>query len=161
MIEVVDLMTGEQRSIYNLPEKGYINAVAVSPDGGNLAVTMSTTVGQKPVSRVLLMDVKGSNVRTLFENQHPEDVKAWAGIAWASDGQQVFFVRSTGEDSEKGQIWRMPINGGPPQPTGIQGPRVHQINASKTGRLAYTGGLSNISELWTLENVLSVLSSSR
>jgi Tol biopolymer transport system component len=168
----VSLATGQVKTLYQTkagpqyPPQLY--ALALSPDGRTLAVVTNNPPPELSAA-VVLMGTDGSGVRTLYKAHG--DLRAFSGVTWSSDGKQVLFVHQ-GESHRPGTewpvlpatgttLWRMPVSGGEPSPTGIRGPLVREIQSGPNGMLTYTDGLPKQAELWRLDNLLPVLKTSR
>ncbi len=80
-------------------------------------------------------------------------------VAWNPDGASLYFVRSpvgqaAGPEGAPAAVWRMPVTGGDPRPTGIEMPALRALAVSPDGRQpAFTAG-QPIREPWVLEHFL-------
>ncbi|HUS05668.1 MAG TPA: hypothetical protein VMZ52_05210 [Bryobacteraceae bacterium] len=148
----VNLSTAQVNKLYQTSD--YVKEVALSPDGQSLAVVTTHT---KPFAgSVLLMDKQGGAVRTLIQSP---DLAPFSGIAWSSDGNDVYFGRS--QTPPDWELWRLPVSGGEPSPTGIHGLGLREIHSGPNGALTYTAGLERQAELWAFDNLLPMLKVSR
>jgi Tol biopolymer transport system component len=148
-----DLESGEETSIHTIPPPGHVG-LAVSPDG-RLAAIVQKTRSEERVLVVLSTD--GDSPRELgrFERH------AWPGfLEWSADGEHVLFTRRIGiatDEKNKFEVWRMPLEGGPPQRTGLEMPGViAHMSAHPDGQhLAFEFRAAGaLAEIWALENFL-------
>jgi Tol biopolymer transport system component len=151
-VAAVSLPSGETRKIYEAEEN--IEAVSLSPDNRRLAVT--ARANGKPGRKLLVMGADGSSPRIVFESADLSDV---AGVAWTSDGKDVLFVRNMpGSDS---QLWRVPAAGGETSATGVHARQLREIQSGPNGGITFTSGSPKQSELWAMDNLLSIVTASR
>jgi len=69
------------------------------------------------------------------------------------DGKYVLFVRGANDTDE---VWRVPIAGGQPQPTGIKAKNIRSISMHPDGRRLATGSFGDSQDsVWVMENYLS------
>jgi Tol biopolymer transport system component len=150
----VDIEKGTGQTIHQLdPRENDLRAVAVSPDGGQVAVA---TAGEE--IRILSSD--GKNSRTLYR-AGPDSLggpASWA-LTWTPDGQRLVFGLQSGSDSTNVSLWQLPVSGGEPQALGITMPQLHAVRIHPDGRrilfIARSPGSSG--ELWAMDNVLAHL----
>ena len=103
----------------------------VSPDGQRIAFVLRSTDVEANRGRndLWLVNVDGSGARQL--TSHPDSDSQ---PEWAPDGRSLFFVSTRGGSS---QVWRLPIDGGEPQPVTKLPLDVNAFAISKDGtRLA-------------------------
>jgi Tol biopolymer transport system component len=158
-LDALDLQTGERKTLYKTPGRGFINGVSVSPDGGTLAIIMNSGVGPKSIARIGTMPLNGGEFRELVIETNADDIRPYAGIAWSPDGRYLYYARVL--KREDFQLWRIRATGGTPEPTGVQGRQVRQMSVAADGRIAFTAGQPNESEIWALDNLLPTLKASR
>jgi dipeptidyl aminopeptidase/acylaminoacyl peptidase len=91
----------------------------VSPDGSQIAVLVSRPDwdNNKSKEEINLVNIKEGSIRSLTFKR-----ESISGLSWSPDGSKLGFI-SKGPDSQKTQIYVMPMNGGDPI----------QITESKTG----------------------------
>jgi Tol biopolymer transport system component len=143
----LSLSTGQLKTLYQT--KDQIGAVALSPDGRTLAVGA--------ISTMLLMNTDGSVVRTVHDLGG-----VWASaIAWSSRGTHILFVHRSGTQGSESELWRVPLDGGDPSPTGIHGRSRRDIHSGPDGAITYTVGSPKQAELWALDNLLPMLKGAR
>ncbi len=82
----------------------------ISPDGSQIAVIVSKADWEKDKYKkeIDLVNVKDGSLRSITFNR-----KSISGLKWSPDGGRLAFI-SEGIDSEKTQIFVMPMNGGDP-----------------------------------------------
>ena len=130
-------------------------AYSVSPDRRWLSFLERSKSGEK-VLRIVSAD--SGEVKRVFrfsEKDRPDLVRH----AWSADGKYVFYVKRSGtETNSEWQVWRVPVDGGYPQKTGLGMPRViDYMTAHPDGEhLAFESWASSESpaEVWAMENFL-------
>jgi Tol biopolymer transport system component len=152
---VRDLETGEETIIHSV-SSSLGDELAVSPDGRLLL--LSTTLEEESGEVVLIvMSTDGGSVRELgrFDRKNRPGFLAWSG-----DGKYVLYIRriavATGYKF-KFEVWRMPLEGGPPQRTGLEMPGViAHMNAHPDGQhLAFEFWAPNAqAEVWAMDSFL-------
>jgi Tol biopolymer transport system component len=133
--------------------------MSLSPDGKALALLMAVRSGKSVSSRILIVPTDGTKETQIFEDQHPSDLRAHYGITWSPDGKYVYFTR--GATVEKCQLWRMPVTGGSPEPTGLISPMLRSASIGPGGKTTFAGGVPETFELWALDNLQSILGTKR
>ena len=146
-VVALSLSTGQLKTLHESKEQ--VRAVALSPDGRTLAV--------QTIRTMLLMNTDGSVVRTF----HDLGMMYNSGIAWSSRGKHILFVHGIRTQGGETELWRVPLDGGEPSPTGIHGPHIQGIHSGSDGAITYTAGSPKQVELWALENLLPILKASR
>lgn len=167
----VDLGTGEERPVARFtPGTGQAASfgLAVSPDGTTLAVTAWTKA--YAAARIFTVAADGSNYREVFG---PFET-GWLGdtIRWTPDGRALVFV--VFDANRNWRVMRVPAEGGRAESDGLDfdtlapllpGLRMfpgnfNNIDLSPDGSRIIASTLTSAKiELWTLENLLSVISS--
>lgn len=143
-----DLETGEGKVLY----RSNAHNLAPSPDGRWLTFTMATGAADKVENVLMLLPLDGGDPRELMRVTQP-DMFRLDGVVWTGDGRHLLVVH--GDAGGPGSLWRLPIDGGTPQPLGVTmeglnvGLRLHPDGR----RIAFTSG-ERKSELWVLENLL-------
>jgi Tol biopolymer transport system component len=150
-IVAVDLSSGQQRLIFTLPEAGYAWAWATW-DGRTFVIRR-----QDPKTKIIhfyRLDIDGTGYREIYAIA-PKEFRNIFTLT--KDGRWLVLAkRSNGE--KNWQLVRIPIDGGAPEATGVElEDSLSSMDLSPDGsRIAYTTSKS-VAELWTLDNVLSVL----
>ncbi|RKH47307.1 S9 family peptidase [Corallococcus llansteffanensis] len=87
-----------------------VSAPRVSPDGRQVAFVLRSTDLEANRGRtdLWLVNLDGTNLRQLTAHADND-----AEPVWAPDGKSLFFLSSRGGSS---QVWRLPVDGGEPQP---------------------------------------------
>ena len=151
-IIAIDLATGERRRIFEARTSGGSRDplfFRLSPDGRMLSTRRRDPSDKKVHYGVLAAD--GSGYREI----HITDNNAFNTHAWARDGRSLLLEHRT---EGKWRIMRVPIDGGPPEPTGIQGTgELHTLDSSPDGRRIAFSTLRSLNELWALDNLQAVL----
>jgi Tol biopolymer transport system component len=126
-----------------------LRALSLSPDRRTLAVEYADLPG--PISHLGTISVEGGKFHELLT------VRARLySLAWTKDGQTILFSQKSGS---KAQIMRVAAQGGTPEFTGIEADGfMGGMDISPEGsRLAFSATTNDVVELWSLDNVLSVL----
>jgi hypothetical protein len=99
----------------------------------------------------------GGDPVTLVSVKQPTSIPAYI---WSSDGRYILYAQGVNGDDE---VWRVPVSGGRPQPTGFKAKNIQQISLHPDGaRVAVTSfENSQANSVWVLENYQSALRASR
>jgi Tol biopolymer transport system component len=148
----VDPNTGHEKDVFTLPEPGIAWAMP-TPDGRPFVVRR---LDQKTQTvHLYRLNVDGTGFREIFTIAE-KDFRN--NFTLTKDGRWILFVKQN-NDGNNWQLLRIPIEGGAPEPTGVE--LDHHpwggIDLNPDGsRLAFTSRKSD-GEVWALDNVLSVL----
>jgi len=148
-LHVQDLETGEDREL--LPRS--TNNLALSPDGRSLVVRFSDAEGEASV--LAIVPAGGGEARELLRVLRPRVLPPWSGLAWTSDARHILFVQtSEASTPQPFELWRISIEGGSPQPTGIATERLHDLRVHPDGeRIVFAAG-QHRTEVWVMEDFL-------
>ena len=149
-ILVRDLETNEEKQLFMPVEKASPANLSISPDGRQLAFSLSGTVS---FTSLMVMPAAGGSPRELLQLKDPESIRAgWHGnIEWIADGRQIIFVKAQKNGSN--ELWQIPVEGGKPRNLGItnqgiiSGLRVHPDGRRVAFTSAKLGG-----DVWVIEN---------
>lgn len=167
----VDLATGQERPVATFsPGTGPSDAfgLAISPDGTTLAAAAWTRANA--AARIFTVGVDGSNYREIVGSFET----GWLGdtIKWTPDGRRILFVAF--DANKQWRIMSVPAGGGQAEFDGLDfdtlapllpGLRMfpgnfNNIDLSPDGsRIIASTLTSSKFELWTLDNLLSVIHS--
>ncbi len=153
-----NLDTGEVKSLYSRPDVGEIQNpnTDLSPDGKMLAFLLQNV--PNGYNSLVVMPATGGEPRTLLSIQRPERFGPNSAI-WTPDMRYILVSRTL---NKRSTVWRVPLDGGPPQDTGLSMPgligclRLHPDGR----RVAFFNGESH-PEIWALENILPKAGTSR
>jgi Tol biopolymer transport system component len=99
------------------------------------------------------MPAAGGQSREVYSSSPWQDSSNVNGLSWTADGKSLLFVKPQNGETV---LWRVPVAGGRPEPTGIA--RKGQIKSpqmSPDRKQMYFGASEPApGELWTLENFL-------
>ena len=152
---VRDLDNGDEKVLYSVSPKT-MGAQAVSPDRRWLSALDRSESGGK-VLRVISTD--SGAVKQLFKFSQ-KDGPIPIRHAWSADSKYVFYTRRVvTQDSSKCEMWRVSIDGGQPQKTGLEMPGViDHISAHPDGEHLAFENMAPMSaspaEMWVMENFL-------
>jgi serine/threonine protein kinase/WD40 repeat protein len=139
-----------------LKKNEWFIAVAVSPDGTELAYLKSVRTPGAFASVVEVMPVAGGQSREVFRGEHWLDGSRYNTLAWTPDQRFLLFVRDGGTYRSPSVLWRVSVAGGEPESVGIsmeariKSPRVHPDGK----RIAFGAVEQLDNEIWALENFL-------
>jgi dipeptidyl aminopeptidase/acylaminoacyl peptidase len=98
-IQVMDVATGEVKTLFDLPTT-FDSAPAWSPDGNRIAFESNLDGDME----IFVMNADGSDVRQITHNTIHDE-----GPAWSPDGRRLAFT--SGPDNLHGDIWVMNADG--------------------------------------------------
>ena len=167
-VVAISLATGEDRPVVSFPavERGNDFGIAVSPDGGTLAVAVR--VKAFATARIFTVGVDGSNRRDVFGPFATGWL--WDQLRWTPDGRGLVF---TAFDANRNwRIMRVPAEGGTPEFDGVsydvissllpsfrlwQG-NFNNIDLSPDGTHIITSALTSSKyEIWTLDGLTAAV----
>jgi Tol biopolymer transport system component len=160
-IRLRNLDSGDEKVLYSV-SPAVNGALAVSPDRRWLSALESSR-SREYVLRVISTD--SGEVKRLFkfsQKDRPDRIRH----AWSADSKYVFYIkRSVTKDSSKFEVWRMPVDGGQPQKTGLEMPGViDYMSAHPDGEHIAFENMAPMSaspaEVWAMENFLPTLKAS-
>jgi Tol biopolymer transport system component len=144
-IEALDLQSGTRSEI------GRGRTFAVSPDGGWVAIPFADKDG----FGIRVAPTTGGESREILRQRRM--CNFYTGLAWTPDGKHILF----GDTEAEGlpiRLARIPVDGGAPQPLGVEALALRDLSLSRDGRmLTYTAGSAHRAEVWTLENLRTVM----
>ncbi len=119
----LDLSSGEESEVWVPPEGGIVEGVAVSAEGGRVAIAYSPPPeeGEAPVPRPSLYLIDPDTMRPELLLQRQGEYEALFQPTWSVDGEWLYFTRSTVEEQEDGpdkvilNVERVSVEGGVPQ----------------------------------------------
>ena len=149
-----DIATGQETF---LRKDGSFKALAVSPDGNQIASlkTAEKTATEWP-SVIEVMPTAGGKAREVYRQAVWYDGTRYNTLAWASDQRFLIFARNenASADASTGELWRVPIAGGPPEKMGLTG-FIKTPAVRPDGRqIAFARRDTDDDEVWMLENYL-------
>jgi Tol biopolymer transport system component len=158
----VDVATDQRRQIYHTPAGSGINgrALFVSPDNKKIAFELRR---QKDAPwELCTISADGSGFRGVYT---PEPGQVFPGplrgATWSPDSRWIFFT----VDVDKGansRLMRIPAEGGQPEFTGLELPRMNRLALSPDGtHVAFSSADVAQQEFWALDNLLPALKSTR
>lgn len=165
----VDLASGSERSIGMLPSGGGTPGLSISPDGTSL-VAQTWADQAKRLSRLIIVKTDGSGTRELL-GPFPAD-RTLSILKWTADGRYILYF-TTAENGDW-RLMRISPDGGQPEFAGLDSTKLTgtvrvprpgpfsplSMDASPDGSqivFAFRPVVHN--QLWTLDNVLSVVGS--
>ena len=162
----LDLETGQEKPIY----RG-VGLFAMSPDGLRLAFAGTSgrwKPGTDAITTLSVAPIAGGEVRELVRLEHPEYLPGYNVHTWTPDGRHILFAKWRLPEKPgklECELWRVPADGGEPQPVGLERFRLRHPRVHPDGkRVVFTTGAPRQFEVWVLENFLppgQIASSSR
>lgn len=149
-IVAVDLASGRETPIFTMPKPGN-EAMVLSPDGRTLALRWVDQTASPRQTHIARIAADGSGYRDLYVGP----ATGQGNLAWTADGRGILFDQP---HDDKFRILRLPAEGGAPEFTGVELPsRIQNLDVSPDGsRIAFSSART-VDELWTLDNVLSLV----
>ncbi len=147
-----DLQTGQEKELYRVVLPSYLVGLALSPDGRRLAFFEGDQKGQAETLRV--MPAEGGEPRKLLSVQKPEWFVRQL-LAWTPDARHILFGKHDSSPLGKHALWRISTEGGEPARVGLAMDALLHLQFHPDGqRVAFTGGVPVVLEIWVLENFL-------
>ncbi len=138
--------------------EGYARALALSPDGQQLAFMLSCDNEWS----LQIAPSSGGHARETARLQKEETAWGW-GLTWAPDGRHLFFLGK--RENGLCELRRIPVEGGEPQNLGLMIKwyiGVHLSFHPDGRRIAFTGpGPRPGAEVWAIENFLPTSTAAR
>ncbi|MBL8290472.1 MAG: PD40 domain-containing protein, partial [Bryobacterales bacterium] len=157
VIAAYDVASGQRRVVHRFQEGiSSVMVVAVSPDGGNLAVRLTMGPARWAIA---VVGADGAGFQQIWESTTQP---GWGWIQWSPDGQWIYFVQQ--KEEQKSRLMRVPAQGGEPQETGLTLGRIGIFQFSRdSSRILYAGSDSRDGspEYWALDNLTSILNRSK
>ena len=150
-ILVRDFETNEEKELYQAAEQMRISHLTISPDGKQLAFSLS---GKTLLTRLMIMPTAGGSPSELLQLKDPEAIPCGfhGAVEWIANGHQIVFVKRQKQGDM--ELWRIPVEGGEPQDLGITEGIIHGLRVHPDGkRVAFAGGKFG-NDVWVMENFL-------
>jgi len=150
-----DLLSGEEKEVlrYERIERGM--RIALSPDSQWLCFS---NAGWGGIRTLNIMPASGGEVKEIWNFGETQWGTPGIHQAWSPDGRYILFSAPDTSDMRVWDLWRIPVEGGKPEKTGLQRSwGMFDLTIRPDGRqlvFAGRGGASTDSELWVLENFL-------
>jgi Tol biopolymer transport system component len=137
------------RSIQKTPANTRLFPV-VSHDGRNVAFFWPSDHGS--ILRVVPSD--GGTPRDLWTVSSPVEAGGSWAVTWSPDDRYIYFVQRSAV-SRVSELFRLPAGGGTPDSASLKGEEMNNIDIAPDGsRIAFSQGILDRQEIWTLENHL-------
>jgi len=150
-ILVHNLETGQEKELPGAPSNA--NDIDISPDGRWLALI------NRERNRVLkVMPASGGESRVLHSWEQEGDYVHQPFIkspAWTADGRYILFPKGRPDPDSKWELWRISVDGGEPEKTGIAMIQLRHFSVHPDGRRIafYSLGFEmKQPEVWVMEN---------
>lgn len=137
-----EMADGSEHEVYSSAVK-LSPTFALSEDGAQLAV-MEAGADSATIS---VVPTAGGQPRTILRGALSERISS---VAWARDGKFVLFSRLNAQKMT-GELWRVAVEGGAPQPLGLEMKNLSGLRMHPDGRrIGFTGGEAGM-EVWVME----------
>ncbi|MGI9065086.1 MAG: tetratricopeptide repeat protein, partial [Pyrinomonadaceae bacterium] len=148
-----ELKSGRENEIYRVVMPVSISALSASPDGKWLALRWID--GSSKVAAVKVLPAAGGEPREVLRSQENENFPGNSYILWTPDGRYLLYTKGgTKPDDQKFDLWRVPVEGGPPKKTELSMNNLRFMRLHPDGRhIAFTAGEFK-GEVWVMENFL-------
>jgi serine/threonine-protein kinase len=147
-----DVLTGEERPVWEAPPGVTVHGMALSPDALRASVALSDRGLHGTFSwfTVAIIPISGGEAVELMRVKAPEVL--WMQT-WAADGQAVLVTRwqdTTPFEARRPQLWSVPVGPGEARPVGLAMQGLTELSIHPDGqRVAFTAGGSQ-TEFWTM-----------
>jgi dipeptidyl aminopeptidase/acylaminoacyl peptidase len=153
----VELGSGQETMLVPVAEGVSFSSgrgVAYAPGGRMLAWSVHERKASARPESVLRVRHGDGTIRELLRATAPD---GYALMAWAPDGGAVYVVRylgaSSGSTPARAELWRVPVDGGAPEPTGLSADGMRGVAVHPDGRtIAYVSGFATW-EIWAMEGI--------
>jgi Tol biopolymer transport system component len=153
-----DIDSGNEKIIYQVSlSKAPKGAFSVSRDGQWLSTLDRLKSGVTVLSVISAATGSVRQQTRLGQQEGPNQVRH----TWSADGKYIYCTKRIDKEvGFKSELWRIPVDGGQPQKTGLEiSGRLDYISAHPDGEhLAYQGGApmsESPAEVWVMENFLT------
>ena len=148
-----NLETSEERQVYSVEGTRMVTG-AVSSDGKYLAFTLFTDNAPKQQNvyerDLMVLPTSGGEPRRVLTFEGHFD------LAWSPDGNYLYFIKESSRE-EPVEVWRVPIEGGEAEYTGLARERLRNLQIHPDGRkVSFEAGRVGW-EVWVMENFLPEL----
>ena len=145
-----DVDTKREIDLKNTNSKASIRGIAPSPDGKQVAYV----VWDEDSSTLEVMPAGGGESRVLLPPLPSRDGKSYTAAAWTTDQRYLLVTQRSGDPAPV-VVLRVPVAGGPSEPTGISMRGINGVQVHPDGRrIFFEANDSGPSEIWELENFL-------
>lgn len=150
----LDLATGEEKQLYGIIGLPTIETgMAISPDGGYLAVLYPSTMGRP--TQLMVLPTTGGELREVYRAPEGEHLRTW--VAWTPQGELIFGTHShevVGDPMT--ELWRIRLDGQERRWLGsLRNP--YHISVHPDGTWIAARLSQEAEELWAIENLLAQL----
>ena len=148
-----NLETSEERQVYSVEGTRMVTG-AVSSDGKYLAFTLFTDNAPKQQNvyerDLMVLPTSGGEPRRVLTFEGHFD------LAWSPDGNYLYFIKESSREEPK-QVWRVPIEGGEAEYTGLAKKWLRNLQIHPDGRKVSFHAGQRRWEVWLMENFLPEL----
>jgi Tol biopolymer transport system component len=148
-----DLKSGREKEIYRAVVPVFISGISLSPDGKLLSLRWNDD--SKKGTAIVIMPSEGGELRELLRIPETENLPGNTPILFTPDARCLLYTKGgIKPEDQKFDLWRVPIEGGPPKKTELSMNNLRFLRLHPDGRrLAFTAGQYK-AEVWVMENFL-------
>ncbi len=148
-----ELNGGKEKEIYRAVIPVSVSGLSLSPDGKWLAFRWYD--GSNKVTAIKVIPVEGGELREVLRVPETENLPGNTYILWTPDGRYLLYTKGgIKPEDQKFDLWRVPVEGGPPKKTELSMNNLRFMRVHPDGRhIAFTAG-ERKSEVWVMENFL-------
>ncbi len=146
----LDLGTGAMQVLYTVDTPQFVNGMAASPDGRQLAIGIRGGKSRRGI--IVLLPVTGGTPREIYRFSESEAVFFPSGFSWRERGELIFGVGQASDSSNsKIDLRALSLSDGTLRSLHVPPARISGVRMSPDGRrIAYI--VNDVSaELWTME----------
>jgi Tol biopolymer transport system component len=147
-----DTATGETSELYRTEDDVQLDALALSPDGRQVAFSISDWNRRPNSFRLMTLPAEGGVPREFLRSE-----QFILALTWTRDGRHLLMVRNS--ESGPRQLWSVPLDGGEPELSGLsmtgEASVAHSVALRPDGRsIAFSNQTGPIEEIWVVRNLL-------
>jgi Tol biopolymer transport system component len=148
-----DLERKERELLFKCGMDQYFRNFGLSQDGRKLAFVLET-FRPKPSEALMVMLTSGGEPQEIFRVEAAGFFSKFSEIRWSPDGRYIYFVKGS-EWKAKYELFRVSIQGGTPESTGLVNEGLHNFSIRPDGKeIAFCAGMvQSKSGVWVQENV--------
>ena len=143
----------DSRREATLAEGPSYTAVAISPDGSQLASLKSIRENKKEAPTVIEVRPSGGGAaREVYRHPMWYDGSRYNTLAWTPDGRSLLFGRA---EADTPDLWRVAAAGGSPQKIGLAGEVKTPAVRPGGKEIAFAMRETDDNEVWMIDNLVS------
>ncbi len=154
-----DLATGDERELFRVPPGEDITNLALSPDGLELAFTVSPPSGIRSFDRLGIVSIQGGDAHELLRLNGRETIRR-DGLVWTPDGRRLLFAKAieTSRHTFRLELWQVSPEDQEARKVGVLAPEA-AFGGGSSGLRIHPDGKSIVfqagqrkPDVWMMEN---------